>query len=71
MKIEFKDSVNVLKFIQKLNEQNLENINSNNLTIVRGMNFGQDLLEKNSSFGQYNIQKNGFCYFGEFLQEFG
>lgn len=71
MKIGFGGSINFLKFIQKLNEQNLENINSNNLTIVKAMNFGQNLLQKNGLFSKNNIQKNGFCYFREFLQEFG
>ena len=71
MRIGFEGSVDFLKFIQKLNEQNLENVNSNNLTIVKSMNFGQNLLQKNYPFGKDNIQKNGFYYFGEFLQEFG
>ena len=41
------------------------------MTIVKAMNFGQNLLQKNGLFSKNNIQKNGFYYFGEFLQESG
>lgn len=63
--------LNILKFIKKLNEINLENINSVDLKNILPINFGQKLTQTGGAFGKTNIEKESLYYFGEFLQDFG
>ena len=63
--------LNVLKFIKKLNEINLESIQSNDLKNILPIDFGQNLAQITGTFGKYRIEKESLYYFGEFLQEFG
>ena len=63
--------LNVLKFIKKLNDANLENIQSDDLKNILPIDFGQKLPQITGNFGKYRIEKESLYYFGEFLQEFG